>query len=626
MTLKQINSSSWAVLGAALFYAWVLLIDAPLNALSWDVLGYYLYLPASFIYHDIGLQNQEWLDQINSIYHNTETWYQLVPTTEGKQAIKYPIGWSLLNLPFFFIGHMWALITDYPADGFSKPYQYSIILGNYLYVFLGFVYIRKLLLKWFSDSTVAITILLIAYSTNLFHQLWHATGMVHTYLFGVYAVWMWVLYRDHQNKKPTILLGVLSGLLLATRNSEVIIAPVLVYIFGIWDSTSSNKIKGFWSIWGQFKWGVLIGFGVQIIYWQYISGFPIMYSYQNAGEGFDLLTPHTFDFLLSYRKGWLLYTPVMLIAIAGFFMKKPYTSKWNRALAFHTILNIFLLSSWTTWWFAASFGQRSMVQSYALLAIPLANGVHFIIKSRFKVVGYMVFAAFVILNLFQTWQYEIGVIDPSRMTKDAYWSHFTRLEPLDEKAEELLLIKRSENDLDLFPEFADLNQTKTFQIDFESDSAIARNKTVKHQVAEFFGKTFEPRLPNKTSDFAHSGKYGFILDSTVPISPAIEVSFTGLTTNYYCWIETSAWFMNPEETSTNISFVVTFKHNGSNYKYRTVNVDKPLIAGEWQQVSLKYLTPEIRSNADVLSVYVWNRGESKVLVDDLQVTVYENLK
>ena len=135
MILKQINSSSWAVLGAALFYAWVLLIDAPLNALSWDVLGYYLYLPATFIYHDIGLQNQEWLDQINSIYHNTETWYQLVPTTEGKQAIKYPIGWSLLNLPFFFIGHLWALISDYPADGFSKPYQYCIILGNYLYVF-----------------------------------------------------------------------------------------------------------------------------------------------------------------------------------------------------------------------------------------------------------------------------------------------------------------------------------------------------------------------------------------------------------------------------------------------------------------------------------------------------------
>lgn len=36
------------------------------NEISWDVLGYYLYLPATFIHHDPMLNDITWLKQINS--------------------------------------------------------------------------------------------------------------------------------------------------------------------------------------------------------------------------------------------------------------------------------------------------------------------------------------------------------------------------------------------------------------------------------------------------------------------------------------------------------------------------------------------------------------------------------
>jgi len=38
-----------------------------------------------------------------------------------------------------------------------------------------------------------------------------------------------------------------------------------------------------------------------------------------SGLGFDWLEPHLMDGLFSYRRGWLVYTPVMLFALIGVF-------------------------------------------------------------------------------------------------------------------------------------------------------------------------------------------------------------------------------------------------------------------------------------------------------------------
>ncbi len=72
------------------------------NILSWDVFGYYLYLPAQFIYHDPYLLHQDWLHQIVAEYQSTATLYQinLHPETNN-WIIKYSMGMSILYAPFF---------------------------------------------------------------------------------------------------------------------------------------------------------------------------------------------------------------------------------------------------------------------------------------------------------------------------------------------------------------------------------------------------------------------------------------------------------------------------------------------------------------------------------------------
>lgn len=612
------DSSIRAVLVAALFYALLWAFHIPGNILSWDVFGYYLYLPFSFIYCDLGLENIHQLQEIVATYNNSDTLYQLVPY-DGKNLIKYPVGWALLNLPFFIMGHVAALLTDYPTDGFSKPYQICIFLGNAFYVFLGFEGVRRLLRNWFSPLTTAITFLLIVIGTNFLHQAIQAPGMVHTYLFSLYA-WVGVLvFRDKKNGQPSLLLGMLTGLLLITRNSEVVFLVFLLLMFGFRKDRQVSWFTGVFKYWKAFGLGAVIALTPQIGYWFYVTGLPVVYSYNNPGEGFDLLGPHTLDFLFSFRKGWLVYTPLMVFAVLGIRSFSKVDRQWSLSVFWMLIFTVYLLSAWTTWWYAASFGQRSMVQSYALLALPLAGVIQSVLKQK-RVEVLILFAVLTGWNLFQTYQYEKGIIDPTRMTKEAYFAHMFRVEPLDEKGKRLLLVNRSTDGVDFIPENPILR--KTWIQSFESDSAIARDDW-KGVIKKLINRNQPRKEAGISQEVAFTGDYSFATSAVHPYSPAIRLPFNTLTSNHYTRILADVSLKTKSTSPVPVSLVVTFEHNGKAYKYRTKDIALVSDSG-WVSTEMWYLTPEIRNESDELAVYVWNRGTDSVWVDDLRVRVYDD--
>ena len=73
--------------------------------ISWDVFGYYLYLPAAFIKHDLALEKFSWVLEIQKHYEPSDTLYQLFNTPHDGQntwVIKYSMGAAILFAPFFF--------------------------------------------------------------------------------------------------------------------------------------------------------------------------------------------------------------------------------------------------------------------------------------------------------------------------------------------------------------------------------------------------------------------------------------------------------------------------------------------------------------------------------------------
>jgi len=137
---------------------------------SWDVLGYYLPLPATFIYDDPLMENRQWIEKVNEEKQLTDTLYQISSTPDGKPMYFFLLGMAMLFLPFFLLGHGSAFLLGYPMDGFSEPYQYALVLGGLFYTFLGLFYLRKTLLHFFTEKTSAIVLVIIVLGTNYYQN------------------------------------------------------------------------------------------------------------------------------------------------------------------------------------------------------------------------------------------------------------------------------------------------------------------------------------------------------------------------------------------------------------------------------------------------------------------------
>ncbi|MFN8135775.1 MAG: glycosyltransferase family 39 protein, partial [Bacteroidales bacterium] len=396
-------------------------IFSPGNILSWDVFGYYLYLPLKFIYNDLGLKDSSIINGILEKYHNTATFYQAMKMPDGNFVMKYSMGLSFFYAPFFFIGHVIAKMFNYTADGFSLPYQYSIFIGGIIYSLIGIWVLSKVLARFFDQTIVALVLLIIVFSTNyIVHiTMYGQNAMSQNYLFMAYALILWftILWHESHKLKYAVFLGFICGLTILSRPSEVVclIIPVL------WGIKDGNSIKDKFLVLYKYRVHVIVVasiialFGLsQMIYWKIYTGKFLFYSYGgNAGEGFDFFHPYIWEVLFSFRKGWLIYTPVMLFALTGFY----FMYKKNRAVFYalfaYVVINIYFVSSWSCWWYAQSFSQRALVASYPVMAIGLGYFLAWLNaqKSILKGLGYLLLLSCLLLNLYQSRQFHFGIID-----------------------------------------------------------------------------------------------------------------------------------------------------------------------------------------------------------------------
>jgi hypothetical protein len=570
----------------------------PRNVLSWDVFGYYLYLPATFIHHDIGLQEHAWLDGVVAQYEPTATLYQLVDGPDGKRVIKYSAGLALLYAPFFLIAHVCATLMGFPADGFSPPYQYIIAFGCLLYAMLGLLVLRKVLLNFFSDRWTALVLLLVVFGTN-FLQLtaWDGTLLTHTPLFLLYALLLLATVRWHAAPawRTALQLGALAGLITLVRPSEGVC--LLIPLLWLPSGTAGWKRK-----WQQLKEhpahlaGAAAAFALvaspQVFYWHAVTGQWIFYSYVNPGEGFDFLPPHTADFLFSYRKGWLLYTPLMVLALLGIplLWRQRRDAFWAVLVFF--LVDLWVVSAWSCWWYAGgSFSSRSLVPAYVVLAIPLGVCLQAMFRHRcWRRAGIPAVSFLVLLNLFQTWQWQQRILPKDRITKGYYWAIFGRT-AIPAGADSLLMVERSTSSEEHFTD------------------------TAHYSMHELCNYTFNDQ-PDSSFHFTQA----------LPWTPGPDIAFGDLTRNDHAWLRASArlWVGDSLPTEAPPVLVMTFHHNGQTYAYRTKPwTIPPATRNAWVPLRMDYLTPEVRSTRDNLKVYAWNEHGGPWRVDDLRVEVWE---
>lgn len=613
---SDISLSAVVVFVTALIYLTITIIHPPSKIISWDVFGYYLYLPGIFIYKDIGYHDISVVQKVIEQYGSSGSLYQLSETATGAWVNKYPMGMALLYLPWFFIGHLLALSTSFTADGFSLPYQYSLIYGSMFYVVVGLYFLRKVLREFLPDSIVALVIIVVYFATNYFNQVVSGMAMPHIYLFTLYAVIMWLTIRWH--KKPeittTVMLAIAMGLCILSRPSEI----VCLLIPALWGVASIRKVderfEFFLNKWKHlFVIGVILLFigSLQFFYWKYTVGKFFYNSYINPGEGFEFLSPFITQTLFSFRKGWFIYTPIMLLSVAGLYFAFRSNKGIAIPISLFFVLNLYIVSSWSNWWYGDSFGQRALIQSYAVMALPLGFFYRWAFQAKPIIMRtVIIFSIFTIfLNLFQTWQLHTGIIDSSRMSRPYYFATFFDTKPSTEK-KRLLLVERSSNIHEHFENIAEYSSRLLLFEDFENPHKFADSLLVK----------FKDR-------YSRSGRFSYKCDSINIYSPVFGAPFEKLTKKDHAWIRIHLWVypVNPVIENPG-SLVVAFEHEWWEYKFRATNFeDLNLKLHRWNHIQMDYLTPEVRNKKDLLRVYYWHRGKKEIYIDDLMIEIFEPL-
>jgi hypothetical protein len=393
----------------------------------WDKMGYHSYLPATFIYHDV--DNMSFYPEISHKYHwadNIEQ-YALHKQPNGKFLNKYPVGYSIMEMPFFLLAQMYTNNTNKAeVDGFSEAYQVANAFATFFWVITGLILLRKFLQKRFDDNIVAITLLCIALGTNLYYYTAFDHGMSHPFSFSIFCLLLFATDKYYRTLRPFFLyLTAFSlGFIFMLRQVNMLVA-LIPLLWGI-DSMNMFKLRVL-HYWQSRKYAIIaitvfcITIFIQLFYWKYITGHWLYYSYE--GEGFNFSRLRVFEGLFSYQKGWFLYTPMALIAILGIFtLKKKYALPYT----IYFTLAVYITFSWKEWWYGGSFGCRPLIETYALLSFPLASLITYIYKKNrtIKVLWFLIMLLIFCLNIFQSYQYSHGLIHYQSMTKERYWKVF----------------------------------------------------------------------------------------------------------------------------------------------------------------------------------------------------------
>ncbi len=607
LTLSQLVMALLAV--ALILYNFFLLPHQ--NMITWDNFGYYIYLPKFFIYNDPYMLNiEEWLYPIIEKYKNTPHIYQLNPINDG-HIIRYPVGQSLFYAPFFFIAHGIAMVFSFTADGFSMVYQVVLRWGCFLYVIAGLWIMRKFLIQFFDEKVTSVVLIVLAFGTNL--HIYAGSLSPHETLFFIYAAMLYISSKrqNYFSIKFWLLAAALTGLACITRPTDVIIG-LIPLLWGItsW-KTALNHLMAFFS--KKIKITsvallVFLGFVfIQMLYWKMYAGQWVYYTYETTEETLHLKSPYTLSFLFSFRKGWFIYSPLMFLALWGFIlMYGKRKDVWPAVFAFY-VLNIYLVSSWTSWWYADSFSSRAMVQTLSVSIFPLGFLIQFVFKRKLLIRSlFAIIIAFLLfLNLFQTWQFHKGIFPLDRLTKEAYSYIFLKTSIDHDKRESLMLINR--------------------HVDGSYIPNVERYKMRNLALFDYSSPKQQEHDLMFCDSLAYVGAYALLLTHENSYSNVVSGVYKDVTDQPHIWIKSSAqvYFEAPYEEDF-FALVTHFQHRGHNYKYRVapINADS-LQPNQWNYIEFLYLSPELRSLKDSFYVYFWLKSHKPLWIDNFRVDIFE---
>ncbi|MEO8067981.1 MAG: hypothetical protein ABI599_09850 [Flavobacteriales bacterium] len=377
-----------------------------------DARGYYSYLPALFIYHDLS---------------NPAGGEALIVDTPQGPVKKCSLGAALMQLPCFLVADLWVRMHGGEHTGYEKPYQITIALGGIIALALGLLALRRVLLAFgASDGVVAAVLSIVCFGTGLPYSAAMSSAFSHVWSFMAIALFLRAVQRGivDGRARSVIAAGFWIGVIALIRPVNVIVVlavPMLLHGWPFTAAAGDTRPKRNTLLIAGLMGALVIA--LQPLAWKVQTGHWVVWSY--GEEGFHWTRPEVLQVLFGPMKGLFFWWPVLLVILPGlvFLLRKSYVAG-GFGVAYFGLL-IYITSAWWSWYYGDGYGLRPIIDHLPLFALPMAAlGMGTSLPWRRLMVATAV--PLCALQLFQTWQFDQGIIHPHSMSWRKYSAIFLR--------------------------------------------------------------------------------------------------------------------------------------------------------------------------------------------------------
>lgn len=565
-----------------------------------DGSGHYSWLPSIFIYKTLDFKDVFESEKIRKgLSYQGHNYHDV----NGITVNKFPPGTAFLMMPFFIIALIISSLLGMPVDGYSFIFQYSVGIAAVFWAMVGLIYSYRLLLTYNIKPKISFLLVLISFfGTNLFAYTYLMPAFSHVYSFALISLLLFYARSFFQKNtiSSLVISSIILGLIITVRPVNILIIlfiPFLASSSECFSKSVIEKFKDFKIVYAVFAFLLAISPYFIINYLQ--SGELFYYAYTN--EGFNWADPEIVNFLFSFRKGWFIYTPFLLLIFPSMYVvyrKNKFEFIWF--LLFIVVL-VYVFSSWWNWFYGDSFGMRPMVD-FTSVFILLISLYYSNLKGIIKSITLIFIILVISLNIIQSYQYTKGIIHPDSMDKEAYFYIFLRT---DTRYSESISggAEYYYGKLNANPFYEELN-------DFEEDYTNWAKLWTAESSEVFSG--------NKSVSMTLNNNFSPALNWKIPDSLINSQ-------NLYVKIETMI-FEPQKNSAKNALFIIdiqneqgkTVFYKGAKLKHIPNNITK-----EWVYASTGFKIPHFGKEHYRIKIYVWNVQKTNFLVDDLKVGFYE---
>jgi hypothetical protein len=314
---------------------------------------------------------------------NADGVLEMPPRLHDRIINKYPIGLSLMEVPWLVIGRglragtEW--LTDAPlkaAPGFSVIEIATVAIGLLLYTVCSLVLLRQMLRMLYSGPWTDLAVVATWMGTSLFYYSAVFPFMAHATEFSLVVVSLWLALRIRA--APIIgsagwnsLAAALTALVLV-RPQQAVLAGVLTP--SMWPS--AHRLVRTPGILVLPLLIVTLGAFLQVGTSTYQAGGLSLSAYAGIDPWFNWTTPNFIIVLFGPYQGVIWTCPVVIIALFGLLRYRPVS--WiERAVLVNGAIQIYVIASWFDPGQSDSFGPRMWTSAAPLIALGIAKlGVH----------------------------------------------------------------------------------------------------------------------------------------------------------------------------------------------------------------------------------------------------------